>query len=372
MGVATRQQATPREFRMPILARGLIALLVMAAGTGCAGRVDRFVVDRVLVRAATTPDVSKACETGSAAAHLIAAASSEEHPPRRAMVVAEVTAALCEEAHVREAELDGIRARVNLTGPGRAGEVQDARLREERARRSTAARLFRAWGPLESLYGPVGGDACPRVPAKDEIVVLLGLYAGMYALLHDRASGGGLGVPADILGSVARAADCIDDERWWYAPSALQAGAWVTVPGSAPEGIDPWQKLEEAAHAGEGTGVRLARALAILAASNSGRDDIVRSGIRAHAGSLKETPMDSTWALLDRYSFDVSEHISDVLWMEAEGHRTPRFGDFPLDEDAAPQSGPFGSDPFGSDPFGSDPFGNDPLFQATEPAEETP
>jgi DNA-binding NtrC family response regulator len=115
------------------------------------------------------------------------------------------------------------------------------------------------------------------------------------------------------------------------AVAAMQAGAWATIPGSGPEGIDPWAMLSEAAAKGDPSGVRVARAMQALIAGNSGATDIVEAAIQAHAASIDATPTAPEWALLDRYAWQVTRHESDRIWMQAEGHRTERFGALPTD-----------------------------------------
>ena len=186
---------------------------------------------------------------------------------------------------------------------------------------------------------------------QDEVVVLVGIVGGVLALLRDKASGGTVGIPLDRINAAGRAASCLDNERWWYAPQALQAASWATVPGTAPDDVDPWVLLEESATKGDETGVRFARALQVRIAINSGLNDVAVQGIKAHAQTLKETPTPEEWNLLDEYSRLVSLHESDLLWTAAAGHRTLDFGELPGD-----QNEPAGADPFAADPFAADPF----------------
>lgn len=327
--------------------RPLVVLLVLAALTGCAKKVDRFTVGRVVDRGMAVPDVPKVCALGASLAHPLAAASREARPPRKAMVIAELTSATCEQSLAWEAELDGLRAKRNLAtlGEARAAEITDAKIREQRAHTAAARRFWRAFVQLEAEYGTIGDEKCPGIAKRDEIVYVTGLVAGMLAVLHDRAGGGDVNVPLDTIGKVSRGASCVDDAAWWHVPTALQAASWAIIPGSGPAGVDPWAKAEEAADAGDASGVRVARALEVLVAANAGRSDVLVPAIEAHAASLAATPQSEEWALLDEYARLVSIHQSDVLWMEAAGHRTPTFGTLPgtKTETTAPP------DPFGEE-----------------------
>ncbi len=364
------------------------AVLLLAGGLlGCGPKVDRFTVDRVLARGLAVPDLGMVCGVGQSLAHPLAALTAADNPPKRAMVVAEVSAALCHEPDVWEAELAGARARHHLPlDGGRIEELRDARIREKRAHTLAARRFLRGFESMEAAWGPIGevsGDAapvCPRIAEKDEIVYLLGLFGGLNALLHDRAGGGELGVPLDLLPRIARATTCLDDDRWWQVPAAFRSGVWATIPGSGPDGIDPWAALDDAASAGAAQGVRLARAVQVLIAGNADRVDLVEKAIVAHAQSLSETSIDPRWALLDTYALYVSRHHSDLLWTEAEGLRTADFGVLPsqLSEESSgsPAESSGQADPFAADPFAADPFAAEPAeppeAPSAPPAEEPP
>ena len=334
---------------------------VLAMGTGCAGKIDRFTVDKVVDVGLDVPDVGKVCALGSALAHPLASLSKKH--PDKALLIAEATAALCLEEVANQAELDMDRAKANLSALGeqRAAEITDARIRSERAHADAAARFERSWQHLQADYGPIGDGDCPRIKEKDEIVYFMGLVSGTLALIHDRRGGGTHDIPLDRLLEVARGAECLDDERWWHVPSSMRAGAWATIPGSGPEGVDPWAMLAEAADKGDGSGVRVARAMQSLIGGNSGATEVVAEAIKAHAASIEATPQAADWALLDRYAYQVTLHESDRVWMAAEGHRTESFGDLPSDEEEQIEV----PDLFG----GGDPFGTAPPPEADVPDE---
>jgi len=330
------------------------AVGLLLGTTGCAKTVDRYVTKRVFPTGLAVPDVPKVCALGSSLVHPLAAVTRPDHPPRQTMVVAELTAALCEEGHAWEAELDAERARHNFhaLGGDRAAEITDARLRAERAHLAAADRFYRSWQQVKPLYGPVG-EGCPKLRnERDELVYLIGLVAGTLALLNDRAGGGEVGVPLDTLGRVARGAECLDNEKWWHTPGALRAAAWAIIPGSGPEDVDPFAAIEAEAAAGESSGVRVARALSVLVYANAGQRPKVEQGIRAHAASLSQTAQHPDWALLDEYARLVTLHESDLIWTGDEGHRTPVFGALPrgAPADLVAPPNPFeNTDPFGSE-----------------------
>lgn len=309
--------------------------------------VNNVVENRVIDRAVRVPDVGAVCAMGLSLEAPLSAATPSSRPPQRALLVAATVGALCAEPEVREAELDGLRARslLGALGDGRAAWARDAALREQRAHRLAAARYARAWAEVRDVYGPLQGD-CPQLAEDEEFVYLLGLFSGLMGLLHERR--GGVEprlIPDDSLSAVAHGATCLSDARWWYVPAAMQAAAGAVIPGAGRAGVDPWEVLDGAATQGDRSGVRLARALAVLLASNAGRAEVAREGIRAAARALDAHPVNPDWALLDAFAVEVITHESDLLWTAELGYRTPTLGHFP-GENAGPRVDPFAADPF--------------------------
>ena len=346
-----------RRLSTPLRAASLLGMgAAFLLATGCAAKVDRFTIDRVLGEGSTHSDVQRVCATGDALG--IALEGLTRGNANRALVMADTSAAMCAEFEVREAQLEAARARATLSGPSMVSAVKDSRLREERARATAAYRFWRSWEHLQARYGTVGGDSCPRISDRDQIVYLLGLYGGLAAMIHDNAGAGELGVPQSVLGQVARGTECIDNARWWHVPGAFRTAAWATLANT--EHGDPWALLDAEAAAGEASGVRLARAVQVMIGANAGRNDVLEAGILAHAASLEQTPTSQEWAIFDQYGLLVGRHESDLLWTAAEGHRTPAYGALPGAEEPELPADPFGS---GGDPFGdgADPFGDNPL-----------
>jgi hypothetical protein len=345
----------PGALEDPIIPRFSPALVIAAvASTGCAGTIDRLTVRNVVDAATDVPDTGKVCAIGAALAQPLD--SLTRRSPHKAMAIAEGVSAVCDEAVAWEAELGAARAEHNLTGEARAAEITDASIAAARAHARTALRFERSFDALEAEYGVVGTDKCPRLGEDEEFVYLFGLVTGTLALLHDRASGGANDVPMDRLAAIARGSACLDDTKWWAVPTALQAAAWATVPGSGPAEVDAWAQLDTSAARGEASGVRVARAIQVLIAANSGKDDVLKSALAAHAAAIAATPPDPEWTLLDAYATEVSRHQSDLVWTAGRGHRTEQFGKWP--------NAPGADEPAGADPFG-DPFAPTPSNKET-------
>lgn len=339
-----------------------IAKLSLVAGAllttlGCAAKINNFTVGTVLDRATDRPDIDRLCAVGNSLAIPLMSLTKEKNAPRKALIVAEVSAAMCAELEGQEYALEVALAKANLpSGPGKIGTIKDARVKEARARELAALRFYAAFQYLEQEWGEAG-EECPKIKEKDEVAYFLGLYAGLVGTLHDSASGRNIGVPQATLGKVARATECMNNETWWNAPGAFQAAIWATL-GGEPEGIDPWQLLEDEAKKGEDSGVRIGWAALAMMSANAGKEELTKHAITEIARAL-ETEADPTWMALDEYSMMIARHESDLIWIAAEGHRTEKFGELPKAEvEETPDEGG-GDNPFGEDDEEGNPFGGD-------------
>ena len=311
---------------------------------GCAALVDNYTYKKVIPVGLASPDLRKACGLGESLSFPLR--SFGKLP--RTMVVAETTAGLCEEFEAWEARLTEAKSLKNLAGDARLAEVKDARLRAQRAHTRVATRYYRAFRELEKSYPKhtLGEGACPTIKEKDEVVYVVGLVAGLLAVLHSKNGANLASVPDSLLPRIARAATCVNAQKWWYVPHAIQGSVWAAVPGSGPEKIDPWKHLSDAADKGSSSGVRVGWGFHNLIAANAGRTKDLHFGLKAHAESKESKGAHPNWALLDEYAYYVSRHQSDLLWIAHAGHRTELFGDLPQTESESSQE----EDPFGEEP----------------------
>ena len=84
--------------------------------------------------------------------------------------------------------------------------------------------------------------------------------------------------------------------------SEAQAAAWATIPGSGPQGVDPWAILEEMGSKGESTGVRVARGLQVTIAVVASPKDTakvpeVEQTLRMHTDVFRFTTLRKTPAM---------------------------------------------------------------------------
>jgi hypothetical protein len=206
----------------------------------------------------------------------------------------------------------------------KADRAEDELIQQKRDLTLAANRYFQSWKHHNAFYGQPDAGECPTM--KDdlgEFIYLAGLLSGLQALNAEIQSTSSIGVPKNIGSTVARATQCLDNKKWWGAPMALRATVWAMIPGALPEGEDPFVRLEIADEQGEAAGVRISHVFHAIAAQNKSDDERLRQVIRSHAEAIAETPANEQWQMVDAMATQMIFAISDRLWMENTGHRTP-------------------------------------------------
>ncbi|MEZ4469093.1 MAG: hypothetical protein R3F43_32825 [bacterium] len=321
---------------------GLLGL----AGGGCTGMMMKttgktmsaYTVEHLTPYVLGSPDTGMACAISESNGNLLLSFERVESENAVGAVSTLTSAGACAEELAREQELRGLRALKR----GDAGEAQDARFAEGRAHATAASRFYRSWQYLTHAF-KVSADRCPELIDEDdddrtaEVAWLTGHLGAVQGVQHDRAAKGAVGVPTDLPQQVARSIRCVDNDRWFGIPAAIQAAIWVGVPGSAPEGADPWKQLDEASAVGAKAGLRVALAVRAQAADAVGDEGKVKEAIRAFVAA-GATPPPARWRMFDLQAGLTVLHLSDRLWTRATGHRTPpgELGTFPDDKKEAP------------------------------------
>ncbi len=302
-----------------------LALFLSAGLGGCSmhaltgDMLNDFTVQHMTPYLMSTDDVGIGCETGVSLVSMVLAYDRVTKPANKAAVGSLATAASCAQEVAWENELRQIRA----VKAGNASEAKDARIAEKRAHGQAAARFYRAYQRTVAHYGEPGGE-CPKLEHEsDEITYLLGLTSGIQAVQHDRAAGEVVGVPLDVPRKSERGLTCLNNEKWWGVPMALRAAVWTGVPGATPEGEDPWARLDEASALAVKSNVRMSLAVQAWTANAAGKNDVVRKVIIAHAKSVEAGPAPKKYRMLDAVAQFQMRVLSDKLWTQATGHRTP-------------------------------------------------
>lgn len=327
-----------RPSRAAIAAGTTMLLLVLLAGCSpyrfVGNQVMHFAEKAGIPSVMANEDADMACK----AAHSLAAAAlsfesvgTDVNP----MAVLILTAnGICAEAQGYEAERDYLRA----LSQTRIHEAADARIRQKRLHELAARRQYLAWQRLLAIHGNLQEGQCPRFRSDyDELVFLVGVVAGLQSVFNDAQVLQAVGIPRDIAPLAAHLTVCLDSAKWWELPLSIRAALWSILPSSGPEDADPMAILEENAHRGAARGVRLAHVAWALVAYGRGDHELTRRVIRDFVASPPAPPA-HPHRMLDRIAEGVMLGLSDRIWTEATGTRTPMggLGTFPDDPPSVP------------------------------------
>lgn len=320
--------------------RAIVLLVLMALLGGCSMiRHHMYAtsgsVMQGLAKEHTTPymlqqsDIGMACAMSESNTPLMMSFGRVTDEPDQLGIMMHLSAAGCAESRARERDLEyeqHMRKR-------EADAARDARFAAQRHYRVAAERFHAAWKRMNAYYGDVGNGGCPTEwleTETDQFMYLAGLVSGLQAMSTQVKAGVQVGVPNNIGSRVARGTECLDNERWWGTPHAMQAAVWAMLPSAAPEDAQPFKRLEAASRMGEKAGVRLPHVFHAVAALNADDDALVREVIRRHARAIENKPAAEDWVMLDETATQHLRAISDRMWMRATGHRTPtgRLGEF--------------------------------------------
>lgn len=340
--------------QIPRARLGLYALcliLVLSLATGCStlyrqtyaptGRIlTLYGSEELTPYLMGTNDITMACSMAESTSNLLLSFQRVIPPPNKTGLSSVFSAGLCSQLEAHEAELRHYRA----LNRGEPKEALDAQFERDYHLRTTAKRQFRAYKMFKNEYGEPGEGACPVFQNRnDRFYYLMGLLAGVQAANSDFQSGRSVGIPTDVLGKTSRGVQCLESDEWWGVPRALRAVTWTIVPGKTPDDADPWKTLDEATKQADRSGVRLAYAFKAMAADNKGKTERVKETIRDGVQSRSERPPPKKYRLIDAMGFLQMKMVSDRMWTQTAGHRTPpgKLGSFPDtsndDEEDVPQ-----------------------------------
>lgn len=266
----------------------------------------------------TYDDTQMACALGESMTPLLMSFEAVGSDPDKLAVLQYVSAASCAETDALDHELRYLRA----VKQGNVAEAQDARIAQKRAAALAAKRQYEAYRRAIKEFGEIKENECPDLDSDfDELVWLVGMVAGVQSLLYDGISGGQVGVPRDLAAKVERGARCLENEKWWGVPRGIRGAIWNILPPLAPANAKPWQELEKASQIGFQQGVRLGSAMYAMSAYSKGDNDRLRKSLRAFAEH--DDNINPQYRLLDAMAVHIMTGISDRLWTENTGKRTP-------------------------------------------------
>ncbi len=115
----------------------------------------------------------------------------------------------------------------------------------------------------------------------------------------------------------------MNNEKWWGVPRAIQASIWVSFPDNKPAGIDPLIVLGESVQIGLLQGMRIVQVIAAKIHIGLGDSDRVKALIRDNVGTRNTISANPDFIFLDEVVTIQLQAISDFMWTEATGKRTP-------------------------------------------------
>ena len=264
-------------------------------------------------------DIDLGCAMSKSFAPFILSFSRVTTEPNELAIMLYLLAGNCSEIKAWEEELRYLRA----VHSRNVLESQDAKVAYKRFLNEAARRQLAGYSSLvHAIAEP--GDECPVLDSDEaEFYWLIGLLNGLQAMLNDLASGSNANVPLDIASKIGRGATCLNNEKWWGLPKAIQVAIWVTIPGKKPADVDPLKVLDQSIQIGLQQGVIITQVLATRIYMGLGQTDQVKAIIRQHKATNTKIPTEPRFRLLNELTTLQLQAISDRLWTEATGKRTP-------------------------------------------------
>lgn len=335
--------------------KGTVILLVLLSLVGCqtikdamlykpAGDTVRWLAqDHVVPYMLGSNDLAMSCTMSEGMSPLLMSFKRVTLEPNQLAVIMNVAGGACEENRALKYELQYLRA-ISQNKPDVA---EDALIMQKRHLAKAAVRQFEAWKSVNRFYGTIGEGECPawsttgsrwKIDPRlliapfmldsefDQFIYLAGLLSGLQAVNSEIQSTASIGVPKNIGAMVARGAGCLSDDDWWGVPMAMKSLVWVMIPGALPRGEDAWSRLDAADKKGEKAKVRLTHVLHAMALYNKGDMEGLKNLLRKHVAQIKKYPSNPKYRMLDSVATATLTALSDRLWTENTGHRTPMGG----------------------------------------------
>lgn len=314
-------------------------LLLAALAAGCSpykmlgDEIYLFTEHRIIPYELADNDFGMACHAATAmAAPALTFERVGTHVGRMAVLLSTANG-MCAEGDAFEQEL------IVLRGLYRADpfEAQDARIRQKRLLELAARRQLVAWNRFVQVYGDLPEGKCPKFRSDfDEMVFMVGIIGGVQGVLNDAQAGQVVGISREIAPKAAHLSECLDSAKWWGVPESIRVALWNILPSNAPEGVEPMKMLHEIATRGGLQGVRLGYLTWTMAAWGSGDRATTRQALQEFAQAGQSGRIDPQYRMLDAIAEGVMRGMSDRLWTEAVGYRTPQgaLGTFPGDKPA--------------------------------------
>lgn len=211
---------------------------------------------------------------------------------------------------------------------GLVNMAQDARIAQQLLNKEAGLRQLRVYQYTTDFFRnnhqyELGEGKCPQIKDDNaQLLLIIGGISALQALKSDVDSGRLVNFDMSIPAKVGRAMDCLDSNKWWGQPKAIQAGLKVILPKDAQEEKEAWKQLQDSTDIGLQTGVRLSHATYATIASIKGRDDYLRDALKRFE-SLPNALLNNQYALLNTIAAIQVRQVANLYWVKNTGHRAP-------------------------------------------------
>jgi hypothetical protein len=325
------------------LGKRMLAALVVAGSAVLAGCtavyappaviLTHYANDHVVPEVLSSGDVDmSSCGSGTSINQLMSSFQHDIKRPHLVLMGTEMLSAYCAEARANEAHLMFLQS----LHDGESDHARDYHVLEQRLQQLTAKRRFAAYQDFLAAYPAFTSGHCPHFSNDlDQAEFMSGLLTSVQALLSDIQAGGVVGVPQDVVNQAARASTCLDNEKWWGMPEAIRAAGWLSVPGTAPAGVDPQAAMDHALTVAAHAGMPLPATFAAIIAYSRGDGAREEAAIRAFVAIDQQNRVPKPYLLFAEIGRVEALQYSDQIWMQATGARTPYEGMGRFPDDAA-------------------------------------
>ncbi|MBL4794703.1 MAG: hypothetical protein JKY24_04185 [Pseudomonadales bacterium] len=314
-----------RSFKTPLL---LTVLSLSIFVSGCSQHFLRDVAASSVVKASNkyvspwfmaSSDTDVMCAMGEGMSGMVFPMGPNIDPMIPMVTLA---SGMCADEKSKEAELRYIRA----MRKGDASEALDARVMQQRWQNLAARRQYTGYQAIVRYFGEPGGE-CPRFETDDqELSYLFGLLNGIQGFQADFASGGVAGIPADTMPKALKGLRCLNSAKYWGVPEAVDALVAIMMAGIGDDKEQlniAYARLDRASAEGKSQGVRMVQLLEAILYSSQGNITKAKAVIRDHAESKRQVPANPKLKLLDEMATRGIQLVSDKLWTQNTGQRTP-------------------------------------------------
>lgn len=303
---------------------------ISLVSTGCSihhivgNQVKKFSTENVIPAVMATDDIPTVCHANETNIPLLMSFSKFDVDTNMLLAMGYSGAASCIDIEAHEKELwSAIAAKQGLVNM-----AQDARIAQQLLNKDAGKRQLRAYQHMAAHFKnkynyEIGDDKCPKIDDnKEELLLLVGGTAALQALKSDVASGRLVNFDMGIPAKVGRAMNCLDNEKWWGEPSAIQSGLKIILPENALAEQQAWQKLQDSTDIGLQTGVRLSHATYAAIASIKGREDYLRDALKRFE-AIPEAALNNEYALLNKIAEIQVRQVANLYWVKNVGYRAP-------------------------------------------------